>query len=146
MKQITYRELINERIGRKNYDILQFWNDCPFDFDQIINKSRKQELMLHRQCAMTYYVMSGRSLSEVGAKFGKDHATVISSMKNVYEALNVKNDKLANLWNAYIFKLTDYIEPEPRRLTPERMSDFLDSFDVATVDRKRIESILEKYL
>ncbi|MBP9790726.1 MAG: hypothetical protein KBD57_09320 [Bacteroidia bacterium] len=47
-------------------------------------KPRKRELVVTRQAAMTLAKLTSRmSLAQIGAKFNKDHATVLHSVKTI---------------------------------------------------------------
>lgn len=59
---------------------------------KLSHKCRKQDLVTDRQIKMAVnYIFSGLPLSKVGAEYGKDHATVIHAIKQMYNAVDTSD-------------------------------------------------------
>lgn len=69
---------------------------------KLLSDSRKREIVVPRQILMYYYnVFERMSLSDTGALFGKDHATVLhakKSVKNMTETDKMYKKKLYNFF------------------------------------------------
>lgn len=74
-----------------NYD--EFVDICQIERDQIEGRKRDREIVLHRSIAHVLGYIEKGSLKASGELTGHDHATVIHSIRNVYNGLSI-NDKL----------------------------------------------------
>jgi len=86
---------------RKFYTMHEFFLVCPYSLDELKEANRYQDVMQWRQVGMFWCTLTGLSLTEVGNKFNKDHATVIHAQKMIILALDgfhpLLNDKLQNV-------------------------------------------------
>ena len=93
---------IKSKLPKRNfYTMHEFFNVCPYSFDELRKSNRQQHVMQWRQVGMFWCTLTGLSLTEVGNQFNRDHATVIHAQKMIILAIDgfhpTLNDKLQDV-------------------------------------------------
>lgn len=70
----------------RNYTMEEFMKFCSVGEFDIIKKTRKSEICFNRQIACVFGISEGLTQQAVGEALNIDHATVIHSVKKIYEA------------------------------------------------------------
>lgn len=71
-----------------DFDMINFFINCPYSFDELLQVNRKRDLMQWRQIGMAWKALCGYSLTESGATFRKDHATCIHAIRCMIDAFD----------------------------------------------------------
>lgn len=77
------RGKIAKIIEVSSFEMVDFYEACPYIFEGEILKTRKQEVVLWRNVGMVWNWLSGKCLQDAGKDFGRDHSTVIHAIKQV---------------------------------------------------------------
>lgn len=80
------RGKIGKMIGCTKFEMIDFYNACPFVFEGDLIDTRKREVVLWRSVGMVWKWLSGCSLYESGKEFHRDHAVTIHAIKAVINA------------------------------------------------------------
>lgn len=80
------RGKIGEMIGCTKFEMIDFYNACPFVFEGDFIDTRKREVVLWRSVGMVWKWLGGSSLAESGKEFHRDHAVTIHAIKAVINA------------------------------------------------------------
>lgn len=80
------RAKIGKLTGCHKFEMLDFYNACPFVFEGDYIDTRKREVVLWRTVGVVWKWLDGCSLAESGKEFHRDHANVIHSIKCVINA------------------------------------------------------------
>ena len=99
--RLNFKPLINSAIS-KAIEI-----ECPFTIDELISNNRKLELAIWRHAVLAAYAINGNKISEVGRMFKRNHSTVINSLNNTSDELDIgaENgivDKIVKLYNCAV--------------------------------------------
>ena len=81
--RLNFKPLINSAIS-KAIEI-----ECPFSMDELISNNRKLELAIWRHAVLAAYAINSNQISEVGKMFNRTHATVIHSLRNTSDELDI---------------------------------------------------------
>ena len=81
--RLNFKPLINSAIS-KAIEI-----ECPFTINELISNNRKLELAIWRHAVLSSYAINGNQISEVGKMFNRDHSTVINSLRNTSDELDI---------------------------------------------------------
>lgn len=84
------------------WDLIYFWDVCPYTHEELRKRNRKRELAYWRQVAMYVARRSGMSHEESAGLFGFDHSTCIYAVKCVDNALEGYNHMQGAMIQAYI--------------------------------------------
>jgi hypothetical protein len=77
------RGKISKMLEISSFEMVDFYEACPYIFEGELLKTRKQEVVIWRNIGMLWNWMSGKSLQAAGKDFGRDHSTVIHAIKQV---------------------------------------------------------------
>jgi len=80
------RGKIAKIINCHKFEMIDFYNACPFVFEGEFIDTRKREVVLWRSVGVVWKWLGGSSLAEAGKEFHRDHANVIHSIKAVINA------------------------------------------------------------
>jgi hypothetical protein len=80
------RGKIAKIIECQKFEMIDFYNACPFVFEGDYIDTRKREVVLWRSVGVVWKWLGGATLSEAGREFHRDHANVIHSIKAVINA------------------------------------------------------------
>lgn len=69
------------------FNVGDIYNVCPFPLSTLIHGGSKREFVQWRQLIMFYNFMNGMTLQDAGEEVGRDHATVLHSIKLIEEAI-----------------------------------------------------------
>ena len=67
---------------------------CPYSMKQLQSLQRSEPLSLWRHLFIAKMLCELHSFNYVGKKFNRTHSTAQASLREVYKALNGKNEKL----------------------------------------------------
>jgi hypothetical protein len=65
------------------WDLVYFWDVCPYTHDELRKRNRKRDIVYWRQVGMYVGRQSGMSLEGIGSIFNLNHATVIHGLKQI---------------------------------------------------------------
>lgn len=68
------------------FEMIDFYNACPFVFEGDLIDTRRREVVLWRSVGMVWKWLSGASLAEAGKEFHRNHAVTIHAIKAVVNA------------------------------------------------------------
>jgi hypothetical protein len=80
------RGKISKLINYSSFEMVDFYNSCPFIFEGETLKTRRQEVVMWRNIGMVWGWLGGKSLQKAGEEFGRDHSTVIHAIKQIINA------------------------------------------------------------
>ena len=86
------------------------------DCVEVLSKSRKANLCNVRHACMYHLYQRGNSLSEIGRRFNRTHATVIHSINKVEDLISIRDYAIIELLiilnteDPYNFAATDYLK------------------------------------
>jgi hypothetical protein len=80
------RGKIAELTGCVKFEMIDFYNACPFVFEGEFIDTRKREVVLWRSVGIVWYWLGGKSLHESARAFHRNHANAIHSIKSVMNA------------------------------------------------------------
>ena len=80
------RGKIAKLTGCTKFEMIDFYNACPFVFEGDLIDTRKREVVLWRSVGMVWKWLSGSSLAEAGKEFHRNHAVTIHAIKAVVNA------------------------------------------------------------
>jgi chromosomal replication initiation ATPase DnaA len=66
--------------------MIDFYNVCPYKFQGEFVKLRKQEVVMWRNVGMIWAWLGGKSLTDAGKEFHRDHTTVLHALKQLESA------------------------------------------------------------
>jgi hypothetical protein len=90
-----YRAFFKSKLKCKHYHPKHFFFPSPFTKEDLLTKSRKNEVLEWRICGIVWMVCCGMNSREVGELFEVDHATVYHHMANMQNALEGYNPSLS---------------------------------------------------
>ena len=77
------RGKISKLIQCNKFEMVDFYNVCPYKFEGEFTKLRKQEVVMWRNVGMIWSWLSGNSLQKAGKEFHRDHSTVLHALKQL---------------------------------------------------------------
>ena len=80
------RAKIAKLTGCTKFEMIDFYNACPFVFEGDLINTRKREVVLWRSVGMVWKWLGGSSLAESGKEFHRDHAVTVHAIKAVINA------------------------------------------------------------
>lgn len=98
MDNITQTNLIRRKFNSKHFDIAVFWNCCPYNRDQLAERTKKNEITSWRMLGVFFYVANNIKTQKVVEQFGfKSHASISHSLKVVHDNLKSKTPNFIKL-------------------------------------------------
>jgi len=73
------------------YSIEEYANSINIPPSELIGRSRKQIYSIPRQVYLFYLYNQKIPIQKIGKKFGRHHSTVIHSVKNISNLIDVKD-------------------------------------------------------
>ncbi len=102
---MTAKEMVDELILKneffRRYSYDEFVDICQIERYLIEGKKRLRPIVIHRSLAQVLGYIECNSLTAAGKRTGHDHATVLHSLRNVYNGIMMNDSLFLNAINQF---------------------------------------------